>query len=282
MDKYTNPQPPEGINTSLTHPVLTLVKLLAGILVVMAAVAWLLGKSGGWLATLVPFAQEVRLSEAYPESAFDASAHPELRAYLDGLTARLIPGLDLPEGLSLRLHYQNEDIENAFATLGGNILLYKGLLRALPNENSLAMLIAHEAAHIKLRHPIRSVGQNMAISSGIKLLMGYSSIEVLGSSGLYTRLHFSRAMESEADRDALYAVYQAYGHVAGASDLFAALHARKSNDTRRKTPAFFSTHPLDQTRITALHQLAAENEWRNHQQDITPLPAAFMRWLEAE
>ena len=282
MTKYTNPQPPEGINTSPSHPVLTFVKLLAGMLVVMVAAAWLLGKSGSWLATMIPFSQEVRLSETYPESEFDAPIHPKLRAYLDQLTARLIPGLDLPEGMSLRIHYQNEDVENAFATLGGNILLYKGLMKALPNENSLAMLMAHEAAHVKLRHPIRSAGQNLAVSAGIKLLMGYSGVDILGSAGLYTQLHFSREMESAADEQGLYALQNAYGHVAGATDLFETMHALSNDETLVKTPAFFSTHPLDKTRIAAIKQLAVDNEWRNNPQEITPLPAAFMSWLDNE
>lgn len=280
MAKYTNPQPPEGINTSPAHPVLTFIKLLAGMLIVMIAASWVLGKSGSWLATLIPFSQEVSLSEKYPESEFNSPTHPELRAYLDKLTARLIPGLDLPDGMSLRIHYQAEDVENAFATLGGNILLYKGLMKALPNENSLAMLIAHEAAHVKLRHPIRSAGQNLAISSGIKLLMGYSGVDILGSSGLYTQLHFSRAMETDADKQGLYALHQAYGHVAGATDLFATMSALNTDQTMAKTPAFFSTHPLDETRIAALKQLAIDNEWRNDPQDITPLPPDFMRWLD--
>lgn len=280
MSKYTNPQPPEGINTSPAHPVLTFLKLLAGMLLVMVAAAWLLGKSGSWLATLIPFSQEVSLSEKYPESEFNSPLHPELRAYLDELTARLIPGLDLPDGMLLRVHYQNEDVENAFATLGGNILLYKGLMKALPNENSLAMLIAHEAAHVKLRHPIRSAGQNLAISSGIKLMMGYSGVDILGSSGLYTQLHFSREMELDADAQGLRALHKAYGHVAGATDLFETMSALTEDARLTKTPAFFSTHPLDETRIAAIKQLAIDNEWRNDPQNITPLPANFMSWLD--
>lgn len=147
-----------------------------------------------WLASLVPFEQELKVSALYPESDDEPQTRPELQSYLDDLVKRLQPAMDLPEGMTITLHYQSEDVENAFATIGGNILLYKGLLKALPNENSLAMLIAHEMAHVKFRHPIKAASQSIAVSTGIKLLMGYSNVDLLGNAGLYTQLHFSRSM----------------------------------------------------------------------------------------
>ena len=279
MPNYRNPQPPEGINVSKTNPLLTFIKLLAGMAFVLAIVAWILACGAGWLASFVPFEQELKVSSLYPESDDEPQTNPELQNYLDGLVKRLQPAMNLPEGMKITLHYQSEDVENAFATIGGNILLYKGLLKALPNENSLAMLIAHEMAHVKFRHPIRAASQGIAINSGIKLLLGYSNVDILGNAGLYTQLHFSRSMETESDVQGLTALHSVYGHVNGATDLFETLHSLTDDGGIAPKSAFFSTHPLDQQRIDRINQIADENDWTVKGQAVTPLPDGFMGWL---
>lgn len=287
MADFQNRQPEEGINTSANSPLLTFLKLMAGMIVVLFIAAWLLGQAGGYLAGWIPFEQELRLSKTYEsfdeETLQNDSASPELQAYLNDLAERLAPAMQLPEGMTITVHYQDEDVENAFATIGGHVLLYKGLLKALPNENSLAMLIAHEMAHVKLRHPIRSAGQGLAIHSGIKLLMGYSNVDVLGNAGLYTQLHFSRSMETDADTEGLAALQAVYGHVSGATDLFATLsklHRNAGMDTEGS--AFFSTHPLDAARIAKLEHTAKTNGWMSDTDQVTPLPEDFQRWLRNE
>lgn len=279
MQNYHNPQPPEGINVSKTNPLLTFIKLLAGMAAVLALAAWLLASGAGWLAAFVPFEQELKISALYPQSVDKLPADPALENYLDNLSERLQTAMDLPEGMQITLHYQPDDVKNAFATIGGNILLYKGLLKALPNENSLAMLIAHEMAHVKLRHPIKAASQGIAINAGIKLLMGYSNVDLLGNTGLYTQLHFSRSMEIESDILGLSAVHSVYGHVAGATDLFDTLHKLNTDNGLAPKSAFFSSHPLDQQRIARINQVAEENGWMTEGAAVTPLPSKFMEWL---
>ncbi|MEC9410786.1 MAG: M48 family metalloprotease, partial [Pseudomonadota bacterium] len=56
---------------------------------------------------------------------------------------------------SVKVHWlPNVDAANAFATSGGNIHVTRGLLDAVNSENGLAMVLAHEYAHIELRHPV--------------------------------------------------------------------------------------------------------------------------------
>ena len=47
----------------------------------------------------------------------------------------------------------NSDVPNAFCAPSGFIFVTKGLLRTMTNEDELAGVLAHEVAHIGLRHP---------------------------------------------------------------------------------------------------------------------------------
>ncbi len=278
MKTYHNPQPEEGINTSKAHPLWTFIKLFSAITLVLVVSAWFFGQSGAWLASLIPYQQEVKISEVYDEPEALEDKHQKVQHYLETLVKALEENMNLPEGMHISVHYEPEEVANAFATLGGHIFIYRGLLEMLPNENSLAMLLAHEMAHVKLRHPIRAAGQNVAIKTGIKYLLGYSNSDLLGQTGLYTQLHFSRSMESAADKEALQAVYKTYGTVAGATDLFETLHeVSVRNGTGSESP-FFSTHPLDEKRIDDLNKITADNGWENIQGE-KPLPERFKDWL---
>ena len=62
------------------------------------------------------------------------------------------------------MHYDASDTVNAFATLGGHVVIYRGLLEKLPNENVVAMVVAHEIAHIKHRDPVAALGRGVAIT----------------------------------------------------------------------------------------------------------------------
>ena len=270
---YSNPDMPEGINTSPAHPVLTFIKLFTAIIIILALSAWLLGKSGDYLASLVSYQYEADLAALYETPKNNDS---DIQLYLENLTAHISDAMNLPKEMEIHTHYIDEDVENAFATLGGHIFLYKGLLKHLPNENALSMVIAHEIAHIKHRDPIRSLGQNVAITSGLALLLGKSDIHLLGSTGLYTQLKFSRDMESSSDIEGLQALVKVYGHANGATDLFKVLNSL--TEAMPTEPAFFVTHPLGENRIKHIENIAQKNNW-SLDKPTKPLPPHFKTWL---
>ncbi|MCK5897330.1 MAG: M48 family metallopeptidase [Cocleimonas sp.] len=279
QDFYTNPEIPEGINTSPSHPLITFIKLFSAIAIILAVSAWLLGKSGDYLAALIPYSQEAYLISEYEllDNEHDERKTADIQLYLENLTAQISDAMDLPKEMEIFPHYVDDDIENAFATLGGHIFLYKGLLKKLPNENAISMVIAHEIAHIKHRDPIRSVGQSAAISAGFFFLLGYSETNLLGSAGLYTQLKFSRDMESASDTEGLAALVSLYGHANGATDLFKVLNALDDNK-RIKEPTFFVTHPLGKNRIKKIQAQAAQHNW-SMDKPVTALPYGFNQWL---
>lgn len=251
----------------------------------------LLNAAGGRLGGLVPYRVELwladRIDTAFIESGADSpfseqNDTTDIDQYLNDLGARVEQALEMQPPMSIRLHYSNEDVFNAFATLGGHVYFFKGLLKQLPHENALVMLIAHEYSHVQLRHTARGIGGGLAVALGATMLPGGGDVE----SRLYTlashfsSLNFSRDMETEADLNALKAVQQIYGHVNGADDLFELFVEYRGEDQARKLDGFFSTHPLDSQRIGAIAQRAHEQGWLV-EGEITPLPPAFTDWLQA-
>lgn len=275
--RYRNPRIPEGINTSDRHPLREFLLLAGGALLLVVVLGWLLGLFGGELARRLPFEYEAAL---VPDAMLDSDATPALQGYLDDIAARVSTQMGLPDDIQVRLHFSGGDTFNAFATLGGNVLLYRGLVERLPHENALTMLIAHEIAHVAHRDPIVGIGRGAAIQLVSGLLFGDPNLAVLGNAGIYTQLHFSREMERDADAAALEVVSAIYGHVAGAGDLFTVIRREREAIGSGEPLAIFSSHPLDRQRLQAIDALARERAWST-EGAITPLPEAFADWMAA-
>ena len=204
-----------------------------------------------------------------------------IELYLQTLADKVVAALELPEPIDITLHYSSDDVFNAYATLGGHVFLFKGLLKYLPNENALAMLMAQEFSHVEQRHPAKSIGGGLTVAVGSSLLLGAAAFEnrFFSMATALTSTRFSRSMETEADRFALTAVNSMYGHVNGADDLFELFVGFRDDGSPDVLESFFSTHPLDSDRIQSIDDQARAEGWLT-EGAITPLPANFSRWLE--
>lgn len=179
--------------------------------------------------------------------------------------------MDLPEGMKINVSVVNSDVVNAFATLGGNVVFFTGLLETLPDENTLAMVMAHEIAHIKLRHPLRALGRGVVVGLAVATVAGSSANgivdELIGSTGMLTALSFTRDQESAADELAVKALVSRYGHANGSTQLFEILSKeqdRANGSSGVNLPEFFATHPLSQNRIAAIEEQTIINNWRTN------------------
>ena len=259
--RYQNPELPEGINVSRSQPLLDLLRLLGGLLVAAAIVFTALGLLADKLAKYIPFATELKVAARFPDAL---PAPGPVTSYLQQLADRIAAAQELPEGMRINVHYVDEPTINAFATLGGNVVLFRGLLNKMPSENALAMVISHEIAHVKLRHPIASLGRGLAIGIALATLSAGAGADIagntLGSAGLLTALTFSRSQERDADADALQTVAKLYGHVAGVDQIFRLLREEGKKQIA-DVPALLRTHPLDQERINAIGLAAATQGW---------------------
>ncbi len=72
----------------------------------------------------------------------------------------------------------DSDEINAFATSGGHIFITRGLLACANSEDSLAAVIAHEVAHIQLKHSIKAIKASRTTQAVV--VTGTSAASVAG------------------------------------------------------------------------------------------------------
>jgi len=269
---YSNPEIPEGINTSKEHPLKEFFILLGGILAVIVVAVVIISFMAEKLAVHIPYSFEKELLSG--SELFIDDENPEVVTYLKNLSDKLAAYMELPDDMEITVHYMDEEIENAFATLGGHIYIYRGLMNLLPNENALSMVVAHEMAHIKHRHPVIAMGRGVVIGLFLASIAGFSGDyfvgQIVSDAGIITLLTFNRDQEREADVAALTAVAGHYGHIAGSKDLFDAL-LKLEKKYPLNPPEFFRTHPLSEKRIEHIRYLAKKNNWSTAG-EITNIP----------
>ncbi len=107
-------------------------------------------------------------------SKYPLLQNPALNSYLNKVGLLVAAASDRPETYG-GYHFAvlNSDEPNAYACPGGIILVNKGLLKQIKNEDQLAAVLAHEVAHVAHRHGIGAIknrdGQSSVSTSPEKL-----------------------------------------------------------------------------------------------------------------
>jgi Zn-dependent protease with chaperone function len=272
---YENPDVPHDVNVARQDPLLEFLRLAAGLVACVAVLGALLYLAGERLARVIPFALErqwvgdkvlgLDVVAASPAPTRTANAR-EIEPYLQRLADGLAATMRLPAGMTIRVHFSDIAAPNAFATLGGHLVVTRGLYARMASENALAMVIAHEIGHVQHRDPIAALGGGASLA--LLLAIAGGDVESLAPqvAGLVQR-GYSRDAERLADEAALGALERFYGHAGGAAAVFRELAATRMGAAR--TPTLLSTHPTDAERIARLEAAAAL--WDPAVQPLRPL-----------
>jgi len=284
--RYQNRLPPDGINTPDRHPLREFFRLSVMALLAIVVFGFLLNTAGGTLGGFIPFKYELWLAEKIEQAAEKsgqpspfqtADSNPDLQQYLQSVADRVAEAMEIEQAMPITLHYSDDDTVNAFATIGGHVYFFKGLLSLLPHENALVMLMAHEFSHVTLRHTAKGIGGGLTLALGSSLMGLSTENQLFGFGSALTSTRFSRNMETSADKTALYAVNTMYGHVNGADALFKLFMQQRGEQGHLES--FLSTHPLDEQRIERIARLAKESDWLTDG-DLTQLPESYNSWLK--
>jgi predicted Zn-dependent protease len=187
------------------------------------------------------------------------------RAYqlLDGVVNRVLNSGQLQhrDDFTWDVKIIREDsTQNAFATPGGHIYVFTGLIKYLDDESHLAGVLGHEIAHADRRHTSRQLQQQYGINLLLSVALGENPGQLAQIAAGLGQLKFSRDFEREADE---YSVIYLNGTNYYACDGAAGFFIKAQQENPSATPEFLSTHPNPDNRIQAIQAKGDQLNCRN-------------------
>jgi len=184
----------------------------------------------------------------------------DVDAYINGIGQRLAQNAGGP-GFQYRFRVVNASDINAFALPGGYIYINRGIIENARNEGEVAGVIAHEIAHVSLRHGTHQASKAYGAQAGLQILGGLLGgkvggntaqiINAVGGLGLNALfLKYSRDLETQADiRGAQ--ILAASGYTP--ADMVSFFHQLENVDKSKKT-TWLSDHPAPPDRIARIEK----------------------------
>ncbi|MBF5044581.1 M48 family metalloprotease [Aggregicoccus sp. 17bor-14] len=187
---------------------------------------------------------------------------PEVVNYVNGVSQRILQfaSKDRPE-VKWQVHVIDDPkTVNAFATPGGFLYVYTGLLLAADNEAELAGVMGHEAGHVVARHSARQMVDAYGLQAVTGMALGQNPNAIAqmaaGLAGNVGMLKFGRDMEKEADEyGATYSSAAGYDP-RGLVTFFQKLEAQEGNPGVLQ---FLSTHPSSAQRVELINAFIAQH-----------------------
>lgn len=190
------------------------------------------------------------------------SQYPEAYEYLEDMKDEILNSgtVQYKDEFAWELKIIHDDaVLNAFATPGGYIYVYTGLIKYLDQADDLAGVLGHEIAHADLRHTSRNLQREYGVSILLSILLGDNANELTTIAAQIAKtgsdLKFSREFESEADENSVIYLAETDFACNGAASFFAKLIA---NGQDSGVPQFLSTHPNPENRVEDINAKADE------------------------
>jgi len=198
---------------------------------------------------------DIKIGRTYSQQ-FEAASKmiqdPVVNEYVNRIGQNLVRNSDAKVPFTIKV--VDADDVNAMALPGGFFYVNSGLILAADDEAELAAVMAHEIAHVALRHATR--GQTRADIANIATIpliflgggIGYAARQAAGIGLPMTFLKFSRSFEAEADYFGLEYMYKAGYDPNAFVTIFEKLQALDKKKPGALSKAF-STHPQTPDRI---------------------------------
>jgi predicted Zn-dependent protease len=203
-----------------------------------------------------------RESAAAAERELPILRDQSIEAYVGRIGKRLAavaPGANYP----YQFKVVNASDINAFALPGGYLYLNRGLIEAAQNEGQLAGVMAHEMAHVALRHGTSQASKAYLGQAGLGLLGGLigkgdrsteQTIATIGGFGMNALfLKFSRGAEEQADIVGAQMLAEAGYDPRDMVSFFDVLASEQGRNPG-KVEQFFSSHPAPANRAARINE----------------------------
>lgn len=221
-------------------------------------------EGGGGFNLFTP-AQDIELGkQVKAEIASDPKQFPvltekgneEVYRYIRKITQNILNSgkVNYKDEFAWEVNIINDDKTlNAFATPGGYIYVYTGLIKYLDSENQLAGVMGHEIAHAANRHSTQQMTKLYGLSAITSIVTGKPDPGMVEQVllGLLS-LKFSRGHETDADMHSVIYLCGTSYKADGAADFF------KKIENQDRPPEFLSTHPDPGNRVKNIESKAIE------------------------
>jgi len=205
--------------------------------------------------------QDIQLGKeaaAEIEKQVELVDNAELNAYISAIGSRLA---EQPQADKYPYTFKvvNDKTINAFALPGGPTYVNTGLIAAADNESQLAGVLAHEIAHVALRHGTNQASKAYLIqlpallasqAVGNQTLLGKLAQLGIGLGANSVLLKYSRTAETQADLLGVQIAAQAGYDPAEIARFFEKLEAEGG----ARAPQFLSSHPNPGNRKKAIQE----------------------------
>ena len=238
----------------------------------------LIGFTGTAMACAISHQQEVQMGAGYAtqiNAQLPILSDGQVNSYVTALGNKLASVTDT-RGLAWHFAVVDSKEVNAFAVPGGWVYVNRGLIARAVTMDELAGVIGHEIAHVTQRHTVQQMQQSQQVNGGLVALCTLTKVcdsgagqAAIGVGGSALFASFSRQDEAEADNEGVKTVVKAGIDPQGLPKMFRILLAeRRTNPSA--VDAFFATHPLEESRISATSS------------QIAAYPAAQLRGLTVD
>lgn len=216
-----------------------------------AAYMWIIPFGAGILAEHVPLAWEAKLGDAVVKELVkhDAECSASLPKEAVDRIMQALNAAAPKHPYKFHIYLVKDKTVNTLAAPGGNLILFTGLLEQTKSAEELAGVLAHEMQHVLQKHTTKGIIQNLSTTALMSVALGDAGIagdavRTLGN------LHYSRAMEEEADLRGMELLIKAGINPNGMIDIFDTLSKKYGNEP--ELFKYVSTHPLMADRIKKL------------------------------
>ena len=195
---------------------------------------------------------------------------PALNHYINMLGQSLALFSSRPELYNgYRFLVLDSDEINAFATPGGHILVTRGLIKLTTNEDELAAVLAHEVAHVALKHGVSSIEglrltdivSQAAISAGLASKGQVADFTAAFGDAIAALAKqiiisgYSQAYEFQADEEACNILSKAHYDPQALARLISRLPGPGASDS-----GYIKTHPERETRLAMLSKIKVPDQ----------------------
>jgi len=180
---------------------------------------------------------------------------------VDLIYKRLLSGIGSTE-YDYHIYVVQNDNINAFASLGGHIVIFSGLLKYADSPEEVAAVLAHEIGHVEKRHVVNKVVKELGVSLLLSILSGGDVgflNEILQQS---VSTVFDRGQESEADDYGLKLLELSSIHPNSMASIFRKIRDEYGSSTYESLE-FLSSHPNTNKRIKKALEYKTQEEFKS-------------------